>query len=213
MQRHSPLQNRVTPFGEVIATPERGAFMGNRGGRFHDAEQQLLTRRWVNTHWITCLLEFKGWHREVMQPGRYTELFFLDEATAYAAGHRPCFECRRSDALRFEAAWRAANPGLASGPGIGAVDAVLHRERTTRDRRKVTFMSPIGILPSGGLFVDPASGDACLRWSGRNLVWSPGGYSAGHDLAPGSEVVVLTPRSVVAAFAAGLVPAVHESAS
>ncbi len=106
----TPLQNRVTPFGEIIATPERGMWMGNRGGCFHDAEQRLTASRWVNTHWITCRLEFKGWHREVMQPRRYTELFFLDEATAFAAGHRPCFECRRHDAKAFQSAWVAANP-------------------------------------------------------------------------------------------------------
>jgi hypothetical protein len=186
--------------------------MGNRGGYFHDEGQRLLTRRWVNTHWITCLLEFKGWHREVMQPRRYTELFFLDEATAYAAGHRPCFECRRADARQFERAWRDANPGLVTGPGIGAVDAVLHRERTTRDRRKVTFTTTLRSLPDGAMFLDPVSAAACVSWQGQTFFWSPGGYTPGPALAPGIEVAVLTPRSVVAAFASGLRPQVHESA-
>ena len=212
MPRRSPLQNRVTPFGELIATPERGAFMGNRGGCFHDEQQDLLPRRWVNTHWITCLLEFKGWHRQVMQPRRYTELFFLDEATAYAAGHRPCFECRRAEGRAFERAWRDANPGLASAHGIGAVDAVLHRERTTRDRRKVTFTTKLAQLPDGSMFVDPTGGEARLRWFGGNLLWSPAGYTGNRALGARSEVAVLTPRSVVATFAAGIVPRVHPSA-
>ena len=96
-----PLQNRVTPEGEIIATPHRGLLMGNRGGAFHLPDQTLGPRRWATRQWIACVLEFKGRHREVMRPNRYTELFFLDEATALAAGHRPCFECRRSDAERF----------------------------------------------------------------------------------------------------------------
>ena len=105
------LQNRVTPFGEIIATPERGAYMGNRGGRIHHNDrQELQTRRWASRQWITCLLEFKGRHRMVMQPNRYTELFFLDEVTAFAAGHRPCAECRRDDFSRFMTAWAIGNP-------------------------------------------------------------------------------------------------------
>ena len=144
-------------------------WMGNRGGCFHDAAQRLTASRWVNTHWITCRLEFKGWHREVMQPRRYTELFFLDEATAFAAGHRPCFECRRHDAKAFQSAWVAANPG-AIPPGarsIGAVDAVLHRERVTRRREKVTFVASLGELPPGAFVVradSPAGSPGC---SGR----------------------------------------------
>ena len=94
-----PLQNRVTPTGEIIATTARGTMMGNRGGAFHTAAQTLTHRRWKTKAWICCVIEFKGRHRVVMSPNRYTELFFLDEATALAAGHRPCFECRRADAV------------------------------------------------------------------------------------------------------------------
>ena len=116
-----PLQNRVTPEGDIIATPARGTMMGNRGGAFHTPEQTLGPRRWRTKAWICCVLEFKGRHRAVMQPNRYTELFFLDEATALAAGHRPCFECRRRDALRFAEAWRArawvADAAQSSGDG------------------------------------------------------------------------------------------------
>ena len=101
-----PLQNRVRPDGEIIATPHRGLLLGNRGGAFHLPDRTLGTRRWASRQWIACVLEFKGRHRAaMMQPNRYTELFFLDEATALAAGHRPCFECRRRDAERFAALW------------------------------------------------------------------------------------------------------------
>ena len=100
-----PLRNRVTPEGEIIATAYRGLLMGNRGGAFHLPDQTLGPRRWATTQWIACVLQFKGRHRQVMQPNRYTELFFLDEATALAAGHRPCFECRRADADRFAELW------------------------------------------------------------------------------------------------------------
>ena len=108
-----PLQNRVTPEGEIIATPHRGLMMGNRGGCFHLPDRTLGARRWATRQWIACVLEFKGRHRAaMMQPNRYTELFFLDEATALAAGHRPCFECRRRDAERFR---RPCGPRRAAG--------------------------------------------------------------------------------------------------
>jgi len=115
------LQNRVDPLGNVYAVAERGTMMGNRGGCMHTSDQRLTGRPWVNARWITCLLEFRGRHREVMQPGKYTELVFLDEATAFAAGHRPCFECRRSDARRFAQTWAEANPRRAA-PTIDTLD-------------------------------------------------------------------------------------------
>src|SRR5215510_5847359 len=136
--RLMPLQNRVTPEGEIIATRHRGLMMGNRGGAFHLPDKTLAPRRWATRQWIACVLEFKGRHREVMQPNRYTELFFLDEATALAAGHRPCFECRRADAERFADLWAKIQNGdeRARAP---AMDEVLHAERVDRDRKKVTF--------------------------------------------------------------------------
>ena len=122
-----PLQNRVTPFGELLAVPARGTFFGNRGGRFHTDAKTLTARRWASRQWICCVLDFKGRQRDVW--GRfYTELFFLDEPTALAAGHRPCFECRRKDAEAFAEYWRAAHR-LRRRPYAFTMDEVLHRER------------------------------------------------------------------------------------
>ena len=123
----APLQNRVDPFGELFATPARGLFMGNRGGRFHTDGRKLTQRRWASRQWICCVLDFKGRQRDVW--GRYyTELFFLDEVTALAAGHRPCFECRRKDAEAFAGAWQQAfrRPRR---PRADEMDLVLHAER------------------------------------------------------------------------------------
>ena len=122
-----PLPSRVNPGGDLFADCSRGLFLGNRGGRFHRDDRTLGRRRWVSRAWICCLLEFKARQREVWGRG-YTELFFLDEPTALAAGHRPCFECRRRDALAFAAAV-AVGSGLASAPRAAEIDAVLHRER------------------------------------------------------------------------------------
>ncbi len=134
-----PLQNRVTPEGEIIATPQRGLMMGNRGGAFHLPDQVLGARRWASKQWIACVLEFKGRHRAaMMQPNRYTELFFLDEVTALAAGHRPCFECRRADAELFAGLW-ARSFGRRARAHAGEMDEVLQAERVGPDRAKVTF--------------------------------------------------------------------------
>ena len=165
-----PLQNRVTPFGELIAVPERGAWMGNRGGCFHTDARELSRRRWVSKRWIVCVLEFRGRHRTVMTPGRYTELFFLDEATALAAGHRPCRECRYADHERFKAAWLRGNQalGLPAGASIDAIDAVLHRERVTPAGAKGTFEAALGALPDGVFVALPAAPEeALLVASGR----------------------------------------------
>ncbi len=128
-----PLQNRVTPTGDIIATPHRGLFTGNRGIIHDPATKTLLKKRWSSPAWITCVCEFRGWRRKVMGGRSWTELFFLDEATAFAAGHRPCFFCRRDDANRFRAAWEEGN-GVAD---IRAreIDAVLHR-RAARSRQE-----------------------------------------------------------------------------
>src|SRR4249919_3303351 len=124
-----PLQNRVTPEGDIIATPHRGLMMGNRGGAFHLPDRTIGHRRWASRQWIACVLEFKGRHRAVMmQPNRYTELFFLDEATALAAGHRPCFECRRRDAETFAGFWQEAFK-RPKRPRADEMDLVLHAER------------------------------------------------------------------------------------
>ncbi len=144
-----PLQNRVTPFGDIIVTPHRGLFTGNRG-IIHDAATKSLTRRWASQAWLTCVCEFRGRRREVMGGRSWTELFFLDEATALAAGHRPCFYCRRDDANRFRAAWEAGN-GVA-GVLAREIDAVLHRERLDgRTKRLHPLPMPPEKLPDGAM--------------------------------------------------------------
>src|SRR5437868_6246080 len=144
------LQNRVDPFGELIATPARGMFFGNRGGRFHRDDRTLGQRRWVSRQWICCVLDFKGRRRNVW--GRfYTELFFLDEVTAFAAGHRPCFECRRKDAVAFAEAWARARK-LPRRPSAPEMDDVLHPERLN-GRAKRTHRRDIDELPDGAMIV------------------------------------------------------------
>jgi len=211
-----PLQNRVTPEGEIIATPHRGLLMGNRGGAFHAADRTIGTRRWATRQWIACVLEFKDRHREVMQPNRYTELFFLDEATALAAGHRPCFECRRADADRFAELWTRTHGGE-ERTRAPAMDEVLHAERVDRERRKVTFRARRGNIPSGA-FVRYAGDGAHARAyliAGNNLLaWEPAGYTTlVSPAAISEEVEVLTPASIVAVLSAGYRPMLHPSAA
>jgi hypothetical protein len=211
-----PLQNRVTPEGEIIATPHRGLMMGNRGGAFHLPDRTLGTRRWASRQWIACVLEFKGRHRAaMMQPNRYTELFFLDEATALAAGHRPCFECRRAEAETFATLWSKLHGRLARAQA-GEMDAVLHGERVGPDRAKVTFRARLADIPSGA-FVRYTAGNPRTRSylvEGNTLLsWGPGAY--GGVVAPTSvsqELEVLTPRSIVAVLSAGYRPMLHPSA-
>jgi hypothetical protein len=202
-----PLQNRVNPFGELIMTPARGLFMGNRGGRFHTDAKMLTGRRWVSRQWICCVLDFRGRQRDVW--GRfYTELFFLDEPTALAAGHRPCFECRRADALRFAEAWRRAHR-LRARPTAPAMDAVLHEERLT-GRAKRLHRRAIESLPDGA-FV--ALDDEAYAVRGRALLhWTPAGYDARRKRPRHGTVDVLTPPAILAALAAGFAPHWHPSA-
>lgn len=208
-----PRQNRVTPFGAIIATPERGTCMGNRG-ILHDSEGRIL-RHWVLKRWIVCVLEFRGRNRQVMAPNRYTELFFLDEAAAFAAGHRPCAECRHASYVAFRGAWKSAHPGfsLLSGSTANAIDAQLHGERLTRDRQKGTYTARLGDLPAGAFVsLSDRPHEAFLVSGGALLAWSPGGYTKRLEYPLHAEVTVLTPRSTVAAIRAGYVPGVHASA-
>lgn len=205
-----PLTNRVTPDGHIIATRARGTFMGNRGGMMHRLDKTLGPRQWVGKAWITCRLSFKGRWREVMGPNSYTELFFLDEATSFAAGHRPCYECRRQDAISFAELWAEQN-----GPGqrrakAGDIDTALHAERLTARGLKATFAAAIGDLPTGA-FVRWREG-AHLVIAGRLFRWSPEGYTAAMDVAPDMVVDVLTPQSTLDVFRAGYDADVHESA-
>src|SRR5580700_5705653 len=162
-----PLQNRVTPFGELLAVPARGTLFGNRGGRFHTDAKALTARRWASRQWICCLLDFKGRQRDVW--GRfYTELFFLDEPTAFAAGHRPCFECRRKDAEAFAEKWREVRR-LRRPPYAAEMDDTLHAERLL-GRTKRLHRRDIGELPDGAIAAfDGAAfairGDTLLHWT------------------------------------------------
>jgi hypothetical protein len=209
-----PLQNRVTPRGDLIATAARGAFMGNRG-RLHDASRQIV-RRQVPSYraWVTCLLDFKGRRRAVMAPGRYTEVFFLDEATALAAGHRPCGECRRADYRRFKAAWLAGNSerGLAGDASIDAIDRALHADRLTDDGLQRTFVADIATLPDGVFVARGAAGAPLLIRGGALWRWSPEGYGDPEERPDGGHATVLTPHSTVRAIAGGYEPGVHASA-
>jgi hypothetical protein len=214
-----PLQNRVTPEGEIVATPHRGLLMGNRGGAFHLPGQTLGPRRWATKQWIACVLEFKGRHREVMQPNRYTQLFFLDEATALAAGHRPCFECRRTDAERFAELWAKAHGGGEERARAPAMDEELHAERITGDRNKRTYRARRGDVPSGAFvrYRERQKGDAArpyLVFGQHLLTWNAAGYTAlVTPTAPAEEVDVLTPASIVAVLSAGYRPTLHPSAA
>jgi hypothetical protein len=208
-----PRQNRVTPFGEIVATPERGTLLGNRGV-LHDAEGHIK-RAWQFKRWLVCVLEFRGRMRQVTTPGRYTELFFLDEATALAAGHRPCAECRHSRFLDFCNAWKAAYPadGTLTRPTAPLIDDRLHAERIASDRSKRTFMAALDELPDGVFVSVAAWGEqAYLVWGDRLLVWSLGGYGKGRQRPRGLEAEVLTPESTVATIRAGYIPEIHPSA-
>jgi hypothetical protein len=208
-----PRQNRVTPSGEIVATPERGTLLGNRGV-LHD-EEGRISRAWQVKRWIVCLLEFKGRKRKVMTPGHYTELFFLDEATALAAGHRPCAECPRERFNAFRMAWRSARPRTVGSPLPAAeeIDGRLHAERTRPDRSKRVFEASLDELPCG-VFVRHADWgeDAYLVWNDGLFAWSAGGYTGRRDRPKKAEVAVLTPESTVGAIRAGYAPEIHPSA-
>ncbi|MCG6207061.1 hypothetical protein LPW26_20645 [Rhodopseudomonas sp. HC1] len=221
-----PLQNRVTPFGDIVAVAARGMFTGNRGIIHDPATRTLLNRRWSNPAWITCVCDFRGRRRAVMATRSWTELFFLDEATALAAGHRPCYYCRREDAKRFAAAWVRGN--ALSRITAKEIDGVLHRERLDgRDKRLHPLPCAVSELPDGAMVAersDPASpvaadeampqrSPACyLIMRGRPLRWSFDGYRPADaealDLQP-MRCVLLTPPSTLRALIAGYTPALH----
>jgi len=204
-----PLQNRVTPAGEIVADPARGLLMGNRGC-LHRPDRTLGTARWRSRLWICCVLEFRGRERDPMPPGRWTALFFLDEATALSAGHRPCGECRRRDYLAYAAAWQRA-AGLARRPRAGEMNARLHAERVDpRTRRQRTRPCVAGDLPDGAMV--RWEGDPGLLAGGRFLPWSFTGYREPVALAPDAAVELLTPPASVAAIAAGYRPMLHPTA-
>jgi len=198
-----PLPDRVSPFGELFATPARGTLMGNRGGRIHTDDRKLTSRRWASRQWICCVLDFKGHQRDVW--GRYyTELFFLDEVTAFAAGHRPCFECRRKDAERFAK--------LFSGEGkratATAMDQVLHAERLDGKVKRL-HRRALDSLPDGAMI---ARDNEAFAVRGPQLLrWTPSGYDRAVPRPRGIEVDVLTTPSILNVLEAGYVPHWHSS--
>lgn len=206
-----PHRNRVTPLGELVATPARGLVYGNRGG-LHDASGEIR-RPFAVRRWIACRLEFRGRRRlPLVQPGRYTALFFLDEATALAAGHRPCAECRRPDYDRFVAFWHGLHP---SDRGADAIDVRLHDERLragTRERRLHDL--PVRELPDGAIVL--ADREPHLVLGDALLPWSPEGYGRPRDRPARGRLLAVTPPSLVALLAAGWepeVPLLHPSAT
>jgi hypothetical protein len=198
-----PLQNRVTPFGEIVALPGRGLMMGNRG-ILHDDHRRIKRSSQVK-RWIACVLEFRGRQRAVMQPHRYTELFFLDEAAALSAGHRPCAECRHADYKRFLSLWETRTGARASADSI---DARLHADRVIRGKKR-TYFDDLAGLPDGAYIA--LDGGAWLAWDAALLEWSDTGYIGRRPRPPHAEVEVLTPRATVEMLSAGYRPTVHPS--
>jgi len=219
-----PLQNRVTPWGEIVAVPERGTMMGNRGGRFHHADRTLGGRRWASHHWICCELHYKGLHHEPMGEG-YTSLFFLDEVTALAAGHRPCFFCRRAEAKRF-----------LGGRRVDDFDRELHGERTkiltlrstayggaSKGRQQAEFVADasrraarapqhedIGVWPDGAMV--EIDGEAWAVKGPLLLRWSHGGYVEARPRNLTLQGRLLTPPAILRILGRGYEPRWHESA-
>lgn len=205
-----PLQNRVTPLGELITSPARGLVYGNRGC-LHDAGG-AIRRRYATKRWIACRLEFRGRRRTpLMAPGRYTELFFLDEATALAAGHRPCAECRRADYDQFTEIWSQVHPTLR---GADAIDAQLHAERlVVPSASRRLHEAPFEQLPDGTFVVD--AGEPCLVLGSQLLAWSPGGYLTRRRRPVHGPATVITPPSLLALLRHDwdpLVPLLHPTA-
>ena len=205
-----PLQNRATPLGDLVADPARGLVYGNRGC-LHDAAGRIR-RRYAGKRWISCRLQFRGWHRHpLLQPGRFTELFFLDEATAFAAGHRPCALCRREDYDRFSAMWQELRPGQV---GADAMDAQLHTERVAPETRaQLHHASALDELPDGAFVL--REGVPWLVLGARLLRWTPAGYVE-RGARPGGQAVLITPPSLVGVLRAGWrsdVPFLHPSAA
>jgi hypothetical protein len=205
-----PLQNRVTPLGDLIAHSGRGLVYGNRGC-LHD-DRGRIRRRYAVRRWIACRLEFRGWHREpLMQPGRFTELFFLDEATAFAAGHRPCALCRREDYVRFVEIWRGLHPGPANAD---AMDERLHDERLEpRTRAQRHHPAPIDGLPDGTFVL--RLGEPYLVFGPSLLRWTNAGYAERVSRPRGEDAIVITPPTLVEVLRAErdpLIPFLHPTA-
>jgi hypothetical protein len=198
------LQNRVTPFGDIVAIPQRGMFTGNRGILHDPATKTLLPRRWASAAWLICACDYNGVRRDVMADRSWTELFFLDEATALAAGHRPCFLCRRPEAERFRAAWSRAQ--RAAPPSAAQLDATLHSERLVGRRKRLHPIDRnIGNLPDGAMIA--ANGVAYVVVAGQARPWTEAGYGPPQRIA--RPQTLLTPPSTLAALEFGYDPVLH----
>lgn len=207
----TPLQNRVTPQGKLEAVEARGKWLGNRGILHND--QQAIIAPWRHKAWVTCKLDFKGRKRTVFSPRSYSELFFLDEATAFSAGHRPCGECQREKYKAFKATWCAANQSLigAPNPPIPELDKRLHSDRALTGGKKVTYSEKLRNLPDGVFILIDEK--ITLRYCGQLHTWTHSGYVEQRPIRYSSSAVqVLTPKSIVAAFRSGLEIEIHESA-
>lgn len=200
------LQNRVDPSAAFIRTIARGAWMGNRGVIHKDKQ---ITKAFKHKAWIICALEFKGRKRQVMSPDRWTELFFLDEATAFAAGHRPCFECRKDAAREFKSYWIKGNPayGFDMKTSIHQIDEIIHSERIDSEQKKITHLRIANSIPNGAFIL--MNDDAYLFSNNKRHRWTPFGYEDGIDVQRGSILTVLTPKSIVNTFQAGYAPQIQ----
>ena len=206
-----PYQNKVDPWGKIHAVKSKGLFLGNRG-IIHNENQDIIATHRIKG-WVTCLLEFKGRKREIMSPNSYTELFFLDEATALSAGHRPCAECRRSRYYEFKKKWLDANEDLLKGerPSAANIDRIIHEERI-HNKEKVTYWSALFKLPNGVII--EIDSKPYLIWEHKLFEWSFSGYiESKKEYNKSDEVKVLTPKSYVKMLSNGYVPELHKSIS
>lgn len=201
-----PLQNRVTPFGEIVAVTQRGLFTGNRGIIHDPTTRTLLTKRWATKTWLVCSCDYKGVRRQVMAGRSWTELFFFDEPTALAAGHRPCFLCRREAAKDFRSAWVRGNGG--DRPKAFEMDEILHHERLEEGRKRLhPLPSPIEQLPTGTIV--SSGSEAFLVAGGAFFGWTVEGYRCASQLP--ATIHTLTPPSTIRALQAGYHPMLHPS--
>jgi len=201
-------QNRVDPWGHLHANSSRGEFLGNKGV-LHNEKQVIISTHKIYG-WVTCRLEFKGRKRQIMMPNRYTELFFLDEATAFSAGHRPCAECRRERYNEFKEKWLLANQyQLLGKPTIVAnIDKIIHKERIHL-KQKATYSAKLNALPDGTMVqIDE---EAYLIWRKKLFKWSFFEYTKSEKIITNDLAIVLTPKSYVEIFSLGFLPGVHDT--
>lgn len=198
------LQNRVDPFGDIIKTSARGSQMGNRGLLHNDKKE--IVRPFKLKAWITCKLQFRDRKRVVMSPNLYTELFFLDEATSFSAGHRPCFECRRKDYNLFKISWLKGNPeyNFNVNTSIKDIDEIIHQERMAKDYSKVIDKENLASLPNGTFII--FENETYLLKDKLMHLWTPFGYEKGIEPPKIESLKILTPKSIVNAFRAGYIP-------